>query len=84
MLSNMPVDTQRRFNVYKTTSYRRLIDVETTSCVYWDVLIFAMKILGKLTAFQLSLRLTAFGIFPWQFKQLQGIEPVCLNLKIQI
>ena len=44
MLSNMPADTQRRFNVYKTTSYRRLIDVETTSCVYWDVLIFAMKI----------------------------------------
>ena len=28
-----PVDTQRRFNVYK--SYRRLIDVGTTSCVYW-------------------------------------------------
>ena len=30
-----PVDTRRRFNVY-TTSYRRLIDVETTSCVYWE------------------------------------------------
>ena len=29
-----PVDTRRRFNVYKT-SYRRLIDAETTSCVYW-------------------------------------------------
>ena len=29
-----PVDTRRRLNVYKT-SYRRLIDVETTSCVYW-------------------------------------------------
>ena len=31
------VDTRRRFNVYTTspTSYRRLIDVETTSCVYW-------------------------------------------------
>ena len=28
------VDTRRRFNVYKT-SIRRLIDVETTSCVYW-------------------------------------------------
>ena len=25
-----PVDTRRRFNVY-----RRRIDVETTSCVYW-------------------------------------------------
>ena len=31
----IPVDTQRRFNVYKT-SYRRLIDVETKSCVYRD------------------------------------------------
>ena len=32
-----PVNIQRRFNVYKTsvTLYRRLIDVETTSCVYW-------------------------------------------------
>ena len=31
------VDTRRRFNVYKTspTSYRRLVDVETTSFVYW-------------------------------------------------
>ena len=28
------VDTRRHFNVY-TTSHRRLIDVETTSCVYW-------------------------------------------------
>ena len=34
---HFPVDTRRRFNVYKTspTSYRRLINVETTSCVYW-------------------------------------------------
>ena len=33
-----PVDTRRRFNVYKTspTLYRRLIDVETMSCVYWE------------------------------------------------
>ena len=33
-----PVDTRRRFNVYTTseTSYRRLIDVKTTSCVYWE------------------------------------------------
>ena len=32
-----PIDTRRRFNVYKTspTSYRRLINVESTSCVYW-------------------------------------------------
>ena len=29
------VDTRRRFNVYKT-SYRRLTDAETTSCVYWE------------------------------------------------
>ena len=29
-----PVDTWRRFNVYKT-SIRRLTDVETTLCVYW-------------------------------------------------
>ena len=28
------VDTRRHFNVY-TTSHRRLIDVETTLCVYW-------------------------------------------------
>ena len=36
--SNIPVDTRRRFNVYTTspTADRRLIDVETTSCVYWD------------------------------------------------
>ena len=35
--SHFPVDTRHRFNVYKTslTSHRRLIDVETTSCVYW-------------------------------------------------
>ena len=34
---SFPVDTQRRFNVYKTSIRRRqrLIDVETTSCVYW-------------------------------------------------
>ena len=33
-----PVDTRRRFNVYttSTTSYRRRIDVEATSCVYWE------------------------------------------------
>ena len=31
----IPVDTRHRFNVYKT-SYRHLVDVETTSCVYWD------------------------------------------------
>ena len=32
-----PVDTRCRFNVYDTSMrhYRRLIDVETTSCVYW-------------------------------------------------
>ena len=30
----LPVDTWRRFNVYKT-SIRRLIDVETTSCFCW-------------------------------------------------
>ena len=36
-----PVDTRRRFNVYKTsvTSYRCLIDVETVLCVYWVNLI---------------------------------------------
>ena len=36
-----PVDTRRRFNVYKTsaTSYRHLIDVEMMSCVYWDPLL---------------------------------------------
>ena len=37
-----PVDRRCRFNVYKTsiqrpTSYRRLIDVETTSSVYSDI-----------------------------------------------
>ena len=31
-------DTRRRFNVHKTF-IRRLIDVELTSCVYWDMLI---------------------------------------------
>ena len=38
-LSSNPVDTRRRFNVYTTspTSYRRLIDVETTSYVYWEI-----------------------------------------------
>ena len=39
----IPVVTRHRFNVYKTfyttppASYRRLIDVETTSYVYWDI-----------------------------------------------
>ena len=38
LLPTNPVDTRRRFNVYKTlpTSHRRLTDVETTSCVYWE------------------------------------------------
>ena len=36
VFSSSPVDIRRRFNVYKSsTSYRRLIDIETTSCVYW-------------------------------------------------
>ena len=37
----IPVDTQRCFNVYKTSirRCRRLIDVETTSCVYWNDLL---------------------------------------------
>ena len=32
-----PEDTRRRFDVFSTmpTWYRRLIDFETTSCVYW-------------------------------------------------
>ena len=36
--SKIPVGTRRRFNVYKTSIRRRqrLIDVEKTSCVYWD------------------------------------------------
>ena len=32
--TSFPVDTGRRFKVYKT-SIRRLIEVETTPCVYW-------------------------------------------------
>ena len=37
--SNIPADTRRHFNVYMTspTSYRRLVDAETTSCVNWDL-----------------------------------------------
>ena len=34
-----PVDTRRRFNVYKTS-----IDVETTSCVYWVIAIGLISI----------------------------------------
>ena len=36
--TSIPVDTRRRFNVHKTsaTSYKRLIDVKTMSCVYWE------------------------------------------------
>ena len=35
----IPVDTKRRFNVYKMSGklYKRLIDVETTSCLCWIV-----------------------------------------------
>ena len=36
ILPDIPLDTRRRFNVY-TTSIRRRIDVEMTSCVYWDI-----------------------------------------------
>ena len=41
VLHNSPVDTRRRFNVYTTSIrrpdvVRRGIDVETTSCVYWE------------------------------------------------
>ena len=32
-----PLNTRRLFNVYKTSN-RCLIDVETTSCVYWETL----------------------------------------------
>ena len=32
--TSFPVDTRRRFKVYKTY-IRRLIEVETTPCVYW-------------------------------------------------
>ena len=41
----VPVDTRCRFNVYTTspTLYRRLIDVETTSYVYWDAMIHAIN-----------------------------------------
>ena len=36
--TSIPVDTRRRFNVHKTsaTSYRRLMDVKTMPCVYWE------------------------------------------------
>ena len=34
LLRLYPIDIGRRFYVYKTTT-RRLIDVETMSCVYW-------------------------------------------------
>ena len=38
-LKDNPVDTRRRFNVYKTSirRRRRRTDVETTSCVYWEM-----------------------------------------------
>ena len=38
VLSCNPVDTRRRFNVCKASirRRRRLIDVVTTSCVYWE------------------------------------------------
>ena len=35
LIAYIPANTRHRFNVYKT-SILRLIDVETTSCVYWD------------------------------------------------
>ena len=38
---SVPVNTRRRFNVYKTS--RRLIDVETTSCIYWDRALCILK-----------------------------------------
>ena len=45
-----PVDTQSRFSVYKMfyTSYRRLIDVETTSYVYWIAILLFASDLSKL------------------------------------
>ena len=38
LLGQNPIDTRSRFNVYKASirRLRRLIDVETTSCVYWE------------------------------------------------
>ena len=41
---------QRLYDVYtmSLTSYRRRIDVETTSCVYWDYNIYNTSILCKL------------------------------------
>ena len=47
------VDTRCRFNVYKAsaTSYKRLIDVETTSCVYWEC--YQSKVSTSKTQFRL-------------------------------
>ena len=51
-----PVDTRRRFNVYTTslTSYKRRIDVETTSCVYWVDTLNHKGLLVKLTFYGVS------------------------------
>ena len=42
MIISKHVETRRRFNVYATSaiSYRRLIDLETTSFVYWKTCSF--------------------------------------------
>ena len=51
-------DTQRHFNVYKSpTLYRRLINEETTSCVYWVGLNFLVM---------MDLLSSVFTNFFWQ------------------
>ena len=45
MYYSYPVDTRRRFNVYKTSirRRRRRIDVETTSCVHWVFMFISLN-----------------------------------------
>ena len=52
--TSIPVDTRRHFNVYKATS----IDVDATSCVYWD---WAAEIISN---FQCSTLLAKIEIKP--------------------
>ena len=49
----IPVDTQRRSNVYKTSisHRRRLIYVETTSSVYWDCVKMCLLIIFSLISY---------------------------------
>ena len=73
-----PVDIPRRFNVYATslTSYRRLIDIETTSCVYQEQTAGRANILCKYIIYILFQFWAWFLRFPFYVEKVQLVKKI--------